>query len=130
MAQLILQDTALVGIVIGIAVMFLFGSWICAQGRMVALIFVRGSALVALSQITFFPHVMAGLMAIRVASALGITNQDTKGIQSIVDTSLGSCVVTIFTGAILMLAAATIGLILWLITPVRWWLDGDQPPPG
>ena len=126
MATSVSRATALLGAVIGIAMMFLVGSWICSQGRMVALIFVRGSALVALSQITFSPQFMAGAIAINTGRFVGVVGPDVNGNAPIIETSLGSCFVTILTGGILMSAAATIGWILRLITPARWWVSGDQ----
>ena len=128
MATSVLRATALLGVVIGIAVMFLFGSWICSHGRTFALIFVRGSALVALSQITFSPQFMAGAISINAARLVGVVGPDVNGNAPVIETSLGGCFVTILTAAILMLAAATIGLILRLITPARWWVSGDRLP--
>ena len=111
-----------VGMLAGILLLFALGCRVCAVSRTAILTVVWGGWFVAALQCVAILHVVAGVIGVRAALALGLV---TGPRADDVDTVLGGVTATVVTGGILLAVAAVFGLairgLMALLGPPTPW---------
>ncbi len=107
------------GMSVAALLLLVFGSFICAANRKLAVALLAGGALVALTQLFPILHIIAGMIGMSVGQALGHATLDTDDDPSRITSELGGFIVTIVTGGILMAGSLFIGVVLRFITSFR-----------
>ncbi|PAY18545.1 hypothetical protein CKO51_15745 [Rhodopirellula sp. SM50] len=108
------------GVVIAITMFLLVGWWLCATWPRVAKRLVTGASIVALSQFVPLLQIVAGLVALGVAEAMGqASGADFDQNPFQIKTELGGWIVTVVTGCIMAAASMTIGTLIFLIPGIE-----------
>ena len=112
------------GMSLAALLLFASGCYICAVARKLAAALIAGGVLVALSQLFPILQIIAGMIGMSVGETLGLARIG-DGHPTQLFNEYGGFVVTFATGAILMAAAASAGMLMRSITPARWWQRSD-----
>ncbi len=98
-----------IGMLIAVTLLCAAGCWVCANSARAGRSLVVGGVLVGLSQLFPILQMIAGLTAITVAAALGLTKRE---VHASITTEIGGTIVTLITGTILMSMAAGVGFVI------------------
>jgi len=97
------------------------GYYFCITKPLPMLFIVRGGVLVALSQFVPVLQLVAGAVSIRALILFRIV--DDSSFSQMLSTPAAGFLVTMLTGLILIGVSLTLGFLLRIVTPDRWWLS-------
>ncbi len=110
---------ARIGALGAIVILLAVGYCLCQVRPLWMLVTIRGSFLVAISQIFPILQIMCGALAIRSLIFIGWIEE--ANFREMLGTTASGFIVTMLTGGSLLLISAVLGLILMAISPRRWW---------
>lgn len=114
-----------IGMFAAILILLAAGYWICSARRELGRLLVIGGAFVGLAQIYPILQIVAGLGGMVVGQALGQVGPDDLAPPTPL-TQVGGFIVTLTTGALLMLASTALGYAAQRIRPWRWWRNRER----
>ncbi len=101
-----------VGMVLAVLTMLATGGYACLGSRKAGVTLLVGGGILAVCQFFPFPQILAGMIGIAAARAMGLTTGGEGHGMEVVNSVLGGFVATTLTGGILIVAALSMGIIL------------------
>lgn len=98
----------------------LTGYYFCITKPLPMLFIIRGGVLVALSQFVPALQLVAGAISIRALILFRIVPE--SSFNEMLSSPTAGFLATLFTGLILIAASLTLGFLIRIVTPDRWWL--------
>jgi hypothetical protein len=106
------QQHGRLGMSVAALLLLVFGCFICAANRKLAVALLAGGALVALTQLFPILHIIAGMLGMGAGQALGHATLDDDNGPSQITSEAGGFIVTFVTGGILMAVSLCTGIAL------------------
>lgn len=115
------------GMTLAVIVLGSFGAWYCLSSARRGMAMILGGGFVALSQVTPFLQVFAGLFGVGLAQGLGfVVGARPGGVgEPLLSGIGGGFVASMVSGSVLMFAALVVGLIVNELLPDRWLVIGE-----
>jgi hypothetical protein len=104
------------GMSVAALLLLVFGCYICAANRKLAVALLAGGAVVALTQLFPILHIIAGTIGMSVGQTLGHATIDSDDAPARITSEYGGFIVTFVTGGILMAGSLAIGVLLRFVT--------------
>jgi hypothetical protein len=98
----------------------------CARGPLLMLTIIRGSALIALTQVVPVLQIFCGMLAIQSLIFLGWIQEG--NFHQMLQSAVSGFFVTWITGSLLIATGFLAGLLFRCITPKRWWVVSSPLP--
>lgn len=119
-AWAITSTSAKLGSGFAIFLMALTGYYFCITKPLPMLFIIRGGVLVALSQFVPALQLVAGAISIHALILVRVVTE--SSFNEMLSTPLAGFLVTLLTGLILISVSLTLGFLIRIVTPDRWWL--------
>jgi hypothetical protein len=121
------REHGTLGMSVAALLLLALGCFICATRRKLATTLIGGGVLVGLSQLFPALHIIAGMIGMTLAQALGLAdNGGNDGRSPLIINEYGGFVVTFVTGSILMAVAACTGMLIRFVTPACPWPKSER----
>ncbi len=118
------------GMSVAALLLLVFGCFICAANRKLAVTLLAGGAVVALAQLFPILHIIAEVIGMSVGQALGHATLDGDDGPSRITSEFGGFIVTFVTGGILMAGGLFMGVLLRFVTSFRSRRTLSSSPEG